>query len=44
LEQLNIGDVALLYIPSYLGYGERGQGPIPPNSNIIFQVQLSDKQ
>ena len=44
LEQLNIGDVALLYIPSYLGYGERGQGPIPPNSNIIFQVQLLEKQ
>src|SRR5690554_531311 len=44
LEQLNFGDKALLYIPAYLGYGERGQGPIPPNSNLIFEVQLLEKQ
>lgn len=42
LEQLNFGDKAILYIPSYLAYGERGAagGVIPPNANIIFEVQL----
>jgi len=44
LEQLNFGDKALLYIPAHLGYGERGMGPIPPNSNLVFEVQLLEKQ
>jgi len=43
IEQLNFGDKAILYIPVHLGYGERGMGPIPPNSNLIFEVQLLEK-
>lgn len=38
---LNEGDKARLVIPSNLGYGSRGAGGvIPPNANLIFDVEL----
>lgn len=41
VEQLSIGDKAVIFIPSYLGYGERGmEGAIPPNANIIFEIEM----
>ena len=37
------GEKGLLYIPYYLGYGERGAGTdIAPFSNLIFEVELVD--
>jgi cyclophilin family peptidyl-prolyl cis-trans isomerase len=44
IEQLSIGDKATIFIPSRLGYGEAGAGGvIPPNANIIFEIELLDK-
>ena len=41
---LSFGDKATLFIPSNLGYGERGAGDvIPPNSNIIFEIEILEK-
>ena len=38
---LNVGSKATLYIPSPLGYGNRGSGPvIKPNSILVFDVEL----
>lgn len=38
---LNVGDSATLYIPSGYGYGFIGQGTIPPNANLIFNVGVT---
>ncbi len=44
LGKMNIGDKVILYIPTHLAYGETGAGNVvPPNANIIFEVELLDK-
>lgn len=44
IEKMAIGDKAVLFIPSHLAYGEAGAGDvIPPNTNIIFEIELLDK-
>jgi len=40
LERMRPGDEWILYIPPKLGYRDQGAGPIPPNSVLIFRVQL----
>jgi cyclophilin family peptidyl-prolyl cis-trans isomerase len=45
LLRMNYGEKALLFIPSHLGYGESGAGKvIPPNADLVFEVQIVDKQ
>jgi len=42
IEQLNIGDKAYIFIPSHLGYGERGAGGvIPPNTDLVFELHIT---
>ena len=40
LLNLTVGEKVRVFIPSHLGYGPQGTGPIPPNSDIVFDLEL----
>ena len=42
LQIMKPGDRWLVYIPSDLAYGPAGKGPIPPDSDLVFEVSLLD--
>jgi FKBP-type peptidyl-prolyl cis-trans isomerase len=41
---MKVGGKRLLVIPSSLAYGSAGQGSIPPNSVLVFEVQITAAQ
>lgn len=42
LLKMRVGDRARLIIPPSLAYGDKQAGPIPPNSQLIFDIEIMD--
>ena len=40
LQQMRAGDEWMLYVPPSMGYGAEQAGPIPPNSVLVFKLEL----
>ena len=40
LQMMRPGDTWMLYVPPALGYGDKRTGPIPPNSVLVFKMEL----
>lgn len=38
---MKVGDKLRLFIPSHLGWGEQGAGPIPPNADVVFDLEVT---
>lgn len=39
---MGVGDTAEIALPSEVGYGPRGAGPIPPGATLFFTISLLD--
>lgn len=37
---MKVGDKIRLFIPPHLGYGSQGGGPIPPDADLVFDVEI----
>lgn len=44
METMRPGGERQLVIPAELGYGTRGNGPIPPNATLIFEIEYLSVQ
>ena len=40
--QMGVGDTIEIAVPSHLGYGPLGRGPIPGGATMMFKIELLD--
>lgn len=40
VQKMKVGDKAVIFIPSHLAYGEKGARIIPPNTDLIFELEI----
>ena len=40
LRLMTVGSKWRLYLPSEIGYGDKGSGPIPPGATLVFDLEL----
>ncbi len=40
---MNYGDKAMLFVPAHLAYGSQGNQGIPPNTDLIFEMEIVDE-
>src|SRR5690606_24711929 len=41
---MEVGSKVRLFIPYYLAYGEAGYGPIPPQTDLVFDLEITEAQ
>lgn len=44
LLKMKVGDKIRIFVPSHLGYGTTGYGPIPPNTDLVFDLEITGIQ
>ncbi len=40
LLSMKVGDKIRVFIPPHLGYGPQGYGPVPPNADLVFDLEI----
>jgi FKBP-type peptidyl-prolyl cis-trans isomerase len=41
---MRVGGLRRFVLPPELAYGSSGNGPIPPNATIVFEVEVTNVQ
>ena len=40
VENMRVGGQRELHVPAAMAYGKKGAGPIGPNQDLVFQIEL----